>query len=308
MTIAALSCRCPAHASIFISGLVLATAPTAPAAGVTVALYPVTPDQDPETDSPADVSQTLRNGTFVLKAPAPGRYGIRVESAFYEPYAQQLNVPKRGPTAQAIRIVRRPAVRIRLVAPGGAPVRGAPAEAWVSFAPGPGQRAGGGRFGGRRFTGMRAREVRFAVDEAVSADGELDIVLPEGFSAPAGVTIGARVPGSGVGQAPFDHLPQQPVVIHLEHGSTLLGVVLDQDGNPLPGIQVTVMPASANGMGRFRAGLPQALTGHDGRFELPSLLPDEYLVRARAADGSQFFDSVELTEPSSSIILRPAGD
>ncbi len=58
------------------------------------------------------------------------------------------------------------------------------------------------------------------------------------------------------------------MVVTLEPAATIIGRVLDADGNPVSGATVRTDPQPS---GDFRVSLPQVATDKDGRFTVPDV-------------------------------------
>lgn len=79
------------------------------------------------------------------------------------------------------------------------------------------------------------------------------------------------------------------LVITIDQTGTIAGIVVDKNGEPLEGVQVSAMPdfrAGGFDPGQFRLrGLPAELTSSAGTFEIVGLAPGSYLVRASRSGG-----------------------
>ena len=66
----------------------------------------------------------------------------------------------------------------------------------------------------------------------------------------------------------------------------IAGSVLDQDGRPMPGAQISLTPAgSSSDFARFIEGMARSMsrTGADGSFTITGVTPGQYAINARAA-------------------------
>jgi hypothetical protein len=247
-----------------LAGRVLNWGDGSPVAGAEVSIAP-------EDGARTSSFTTGRDGTFVVRPPAPGRY--RVVSALaagYLPWAPD-------PGASPLELVARPGVRVdgvvlylvpaieyhgTVVDPDGAPVAGATvvlldaaagerAQAPIAdtFTSGP---DGGFTFHAPDYALFEARKDGFAPGRAV-----LDAAVMT--SREMTIRLGARG-----GAAPPEH--------------TIAGIVVDADGNPVPGARVVASPD--RGAETMRTG--EAQTGDDGRFTIDGVDAGMHGVRAIA--------------------------
>ena len=81
------------------------------------------------------------------------------------------------------------------------------------------------------------------------------------------------------------------VTLTVDITGTIAGVVVDRQGEPLEGMQVSAAPDFRSGNfdpAAFRLrGFPQELTDAGGRFELAGLAPGSYMVRASRSSGGR---------------------
>lgn len=82
------------------------------------------------------------------------------------------------------------------------------------------------------------------------------------------------------------------VTLTIDQTGTIAGVVVDKNGEPLEGVQVSALPDFRAGSGgdpaQFRLrGLPQELTNAGGEFEIVGLAPGSYVVRASRSAGNR---------------------
>lgn len=310
-----------ASASVYVSGKVLITETRAPAADATLSLYKL---DDPTT--PVSVNQTLVNGSYLLKAPAAGKYRLTVEGSLFSALEKTIDIPATGLSGEVLQVNHLPFVGLQLQAPSGKPVRGGSAELWLllSWPDGTPYNADWGN------SGAPGTGIPMELTRPVGPDGRVEITLASGgqpgnvgFLGPGGrmqmslpetslqgitaVTARVRIPGVGCGQVQFDHWPTQVTPLHLQTGATLQGVALDYNGKPLSGATITVEPVTAIVRGRFRQADDSITAGPDGRFQVPTLIPGEYLVRAHGPNGSPSVNKVEVKAPITTVTLRPGG-
>ncbi|MEA3403439.1 MAG: carboxypeptidase regulatory-like domain-containing protein [Armatimonadota bacterium] len=121
-------------------------------------------------------------------------------------------------------------------------------------------------------------------ETAAGADGAFELTL-EGEGEPIERwAVGAMMDGYGLGWAVVERPETEGVVIRLHEPATVAGRVIDSDGEPVEGAQVTVQEISAAGDRRdsIHPSLTlQQTTGPDGRFEFPGM-PEDTLVRMSA--------------------------
>ena len=90
-------------------------------------------------------------------------------------------------------------------------------------------------------------------------------------------TVVAWDPRQGVASAavPASSLSPSPLVLQLQTGASVVGYIRYRDGTPVPGASVAV--TRQRGIVLYDS----ASTGEDGHFQITSLLPGTYAVRAR---------------------------
>ncbi|HEY1755583.1 MAG TPA: carboxypeptidase-like regulatory domain-containing protein [Bryobacteraceae bacterium] len=98
-------------------------------------------------------------------------------------------------------------------------------------------------------------------------------VRKEGYSGVAPGT--AEFIGASVKLDPAHPSTQMPFTITRRGGLT--GRVIDEDGNPVPGLHLTVQPSGPTGMAKFLE--TAAVTAADGTFSVSNLLPGPHVVR-----------------------------
>lgn len=186
----------------------------------------------------------------------------------------------------------------------------------IGVAGGPGAGPGGRRRGG----GPGARAFEPPRQAYSDADGAFEIRgLPRTeLTALAIHEIGAS-PSVAVDASQGD---VTGVMLTLDVTGTIAGTVVDPDGQPVEGAQVTAGPDFAGGFGRagfdplqFRLrGLPEDVSDAGGRFTLTGLAPGKYRLtatpQARAGRGrGGFRDGVEASTGDSNVklVVQPDG-
>jgi protocatechuate 3,4-dioxygenase beta subunit len=126
-------------------------------------------------------------------------------------------------------------------------------------------------------------------------------VVPQGSQ-----SVWALRKGYAAGQEHFELPDEGPQVngiqIVLEPGQRVVGVVLDEDGDPLPGAQITPESADFNRGAPGFVG-PGTTSGEDGRFQLEALREDRVVLRVWAEGCSVLEHPV--SAGSTNVILRP---
>lgn len=294
-----------AQAAVYISGKVVVGTGVTPAGAVTVAFYKA------DSEDPTAVTQSLQNGSFVLKVPEAGQYRVVVSGSEYFPGEKALDIPAAGITSLSLSIAHRPVLHLRLVAPDGKLVASGMVEAalWV------GSTHVSPKGGYTENRGIGQVSVK-----AIGADGIVELMAPgqpraqkpeETVQMEERIDVSVRDATAGCGELHLDRWPEDAVSLQLQIGATLSGIVFDEHGNPRPGIMVTAIPVTEDKLERrrrkFRSQV-SALTNAQGRFELPALLYNRYQVRANSPDKAYRFQFVDLTGSRTDVVLKPMLD
>jgi len=290
-----------ADAPIYLSGRALVTGTNAPAPGVTVSIYA------PGQDSPVDITQTLQNGSYILKAPHAGRYRLTAAGGVYDDFSKRVDVPAAGLSSFKLQLRHLPSVRLRLLDAAGKPVSAAGAQGWVWIYR---KMRQGRRNDNHRHQRRRpgAAVLALTVDQNVGPDGLLEMTLPRDIESMNvdKILIGVRGPRDGCGQRQIDDWPDAPLSIKLSPGATLKGLVRDRDGNPAAGVSIVLTPRVEHAWVRVRRGFATRLSDPTGHFQIAALPPGMYRVMARAPDGRRYSDDVTLDGGQTRITMDPS--
>ncbi|HET6383171.1 MAG TPA: carboxypeptidase-like regulatory domain-containing protein [Armatimonadota bacterium] len=264
---------------LYVSGRVESGA--APVAGAVVTLAKV------GSTEPVDSAQSLQNGGFVLKAPAPDHYTLSVDHRDYAVVHRALDLTAGGVADLKLDLVPRPVIRLKLLGPDGQQMAEGKAQASVRVT-----------WDGGASEGTSQGET--------DAGGLFPVTLSESLPA-AGISrvlINARIPDVGCAQIYLEQWPNAPVEVKLEPGATLSGTAVDAAGQPIANAPIFMVRMFNDA--RFVATEQTAIasTNQAGKFTIPSVLYGTYVVMLRTADvaaGPQF---VVLSAPESTITLK----
>lgn len=268
-----------AEATVYISGKVMAKDSGKPLANVTVNL------SKPGEVQPLATTTSLRNGSYVLKAPGAGIFRITADEVEHATLETTLNVPAAGLATYDIQLENLPSFRVHILGTDGAPDAGAVVQVWWSLA--------------------APRDNKPALDKTTSADGELQLTAPHGVPVVMlhEIRIGIRDPQRGCGQRTVDSWPTEPVNISLQTGARLTGTVVDANEKPAPLVAVTAT--------RFMGYLPThegevtVTTNEAGQYDIPALFFGTYMVRANIPGVGLRAKQVVLSQPKTAMSLSP---
>ena len=291
----------PANATVYVSGRVLAKTTHAPVAGATVSLFPV------DGFRPVDTGLTLQNGAFVLKAPSPGKYRAVVQIGAARTFQEVIDVPTGGIASLDITMLSDTPLKLRLIGPDGSPLQTGPVDLWGSISwPG----------GGSRIPPVSLRP---------GPDGTVSVTAPQStpLDLVSQVIIAVRDAELGCGRTHLEGWTDETATVYLERGASIAGTVVNAAGKPVPEIGVRVMPVAASRiLWERRQNLAPAVppgiqlvlspqntitahTDENGRFKVPALFFGRYVVAAEIPGIGTRSRQVDLTAPTSSIILSP---
>jgi len=279
-----LMAQAPAFAApTYVSGRVV----TEGTGGGPVAAAVVALRRADESD-PAAVTQTLTNGSFILRAPAPGDYRLSVTAANCLPLDRDLKVPAGGIVSVQLVATRMPVLRFQLVGPDGAPVTRGYLEARVYIARG------------------AYRVPMPPITGPAPANGMLEIPVPSPFQRELvqDLTITVRDDRVGCGQRSLDSWPDSPVMLALARGDTMRAMVRDRRGVPAPGATVFLFRVGDRGL--RPGGNTRGVAGADGVCEIKALFPGRYVARISIPGDGAWSQLIILTEPATDLVLTPS--
>jgi hypothetical protein len=95
----------------------------------------------------------------------------------------------------------------------------------------------------------------------------------------------------------------KPLIVRLEKGFDLQGLILDSEGEPAAGVRVAAMPESQAFEMRVYGAYSGTISGSDGRFRFDDLAPGKVTVSARSEDGLEAREVAEAGQ-SEEVVLR----
>ncbi|HET6386644.1 MAG TPA: carboxypeptidase regulatory-like domain-containing protein [Armatimonadota bacterium] len=298
--------RVHAQHAIVVSGVVRWSESRKPAAGVMVTAYRAAG----KTSESLIETQTLVNGSFVLRLPSPGRYRIAasVGRAPLEAF-HTLSAPAHGVMGFTLLLSERfrrsalpgdsygpwdtvPAMHLEVYDAAGKPVRRGMVQVWVVWAP--------NQPAPRDEDGMPITAGIWSLFHANR--GVMEINTPQFFyrQIPARVGISVRSALFGTAQLILDRWPDAPITIRLHPAPRLTGTVLDQDGEPVRDAEIRVTGMSRELPFRFLQGWAWGASGETGHFDIPSLFSGRYGVQVRLFN-SQTGPPNYVTIPSATV-------
>ena len=300
-----LASTCAAQTPIYISGKVLDGPGGNLLADVAVSL------RQGDLRQPLTVVQSLGNGSFVLKVPAPGSYRIIAIGPGRRSVIRPVDVPAKGldgitlelgstvilPNERTVVARARLAnIRIHVVDTAGTPVRRGTLQAWVVWSPLPPANAAAQNedravdaFGGRALQLARRGEGACGVWSGIvgAATDFMDVEGPP-FPVPVvpcRVGIAVRSPLFGSGRLMLDAWPDKMVTVKLVRSGNLHVNVTNAAGDPVPGAHVSVAGMDVDPCVRFLQGWALGMTGETGEVDIPSVTEGRSIVRLSPANG-----------------------
>lgn len=268
-----------AVASVYFSGQVFRKDSHTPVSGATIQLYRATAAE------PLAVTQTLRNGSYVLKAPSPGSYRVRITAAHFLPFSSPVKILKNLPQLFNAPLTRAPMLMLLLnTPPGEPPVTGTVrVTTWIQ-------------------TGDWQAQVGIQ-DGTVSPGGlvELDAPAVTPLKTIRKLLVEVTTEHSGCGHARVEDWPQTPIKVPLAPGLSISGQTVDAQGKPQAGDEVTATRI-LDGDPLWSAEQPHAIRSDaDGRFTVGPLFADPYLIIALVENRKKFWPDVDYRVVNPSI-------
>ena len=229
---------------------------------------------DDEDAKPLDTCNTLANGTFVLRAPVPGRFEVTIERAYsnWDDWAPGRAVQKSvvamdpGVSLGRWRVHDRPRVQIALRGPDGKPFSGK-VECWVWS------------------LGKWLKSAVSHLERLTVAHGMVSVSGPGDKDLQAGVSlVEIRSVDYGVAEVKINSWTKPAGEARLQPGGEIQGQGLDQSGKPMPRADVDGYRVVAAGASQIPTGV-ETKAGPDGRFALRNLPPGDYIVDASLPGG-----------------------
>nr|MDQ2731945.1 carboxypeptidase-like regulatory domain-containing protein [Armatimonadota bacterium] len=207
-----------ASASVYLSGQVFRKELRTPVPGATVELFRAT------EDGAIAMTQTLGNGSYILKVPHPGPYRIKVTAVHFLAFDGPVVVSKKLPQPFEISLTREPTLSLLLsAAPGAPPVTGPVSiTTWIE-------------------RGEWQTEVRTRTGN-VSPNGLVEIEAPEGppLNSIRKMLVEVTSMHGGCGQTLVDQWQNTPIKVSLEPGLSFSGQTLDAQGKPAAGNMIVI--------------------------------------------------------------------
>jgi len=202
------------------------------------------------------------DGSFSVTDVSPGRIRVHAEAPRRQPAELEGVEVKPGQDLTGVDVVLRPGASVegRVLAPDGTPVR----EAHVAV--------------------TQASQSDFSAFSSLSATTDGDGRYQIDGVAPGPQTLEARAEGYRRAARDVEVAAGNSTVdFRLERGLEVSGRVVDEAGNPLPGVQIVLVA------GRNFMDAPRGITGGDGTFRLGGVQDGTYRVSARK-EGYAAFD------------------
>ena len=278
-----LLCSGPSRAAAYISGKVTMQEGGGPVGGAAVEIYALAAGENEAepTADPVATSVSMPAGAFTLRAPAPGRFLLRVDAPGFSIAEQELDVPAAGIPSVSIEMVKMPRLRLKVLSPDGKPIAGQPIQAWWSVA------------------WINKDFDMPPINVKTTDDGVFEIVAPRKL--PAGIlreiTVTVRAPGVGCGEKSMGQWPADTVPFPLITGGRISGEVTDRDGKPVPHASVIAVRMLGGGWIPTQAGRATCSTEDDGRYDLANMPFGIYVVRIMMPDRSIRSRTVEIKAP-----------
>lgn len=266
-----------ASASVYVSGQVFRKGVRNPVAGATVQLF------RPVEDGSIAVAQTLGNGSYILKAPHPGPYRIKVTAPHFLPFDGPVKVSKSLGQPFDISLTKQPTIMLLLSSPPGSPpiVGSVSVTTWTE-------------------RGVWQAEVK-TVNGTVGPDGSVELEAPAGPPLQEIQKLLVEVTSDhGIGQVLVDHWRNNTIKVPLSAGLSVSGEVVDAQGKPAVGGMVMAIRL-INDVPLFAGDGPRMIAiGADGRFTVGSLVPGPCLLVALKENGPNPFPDIDyqVVDPS----------
>ena len=247
-----------------------------------------------------------KDGRYEIRGLAPGAFRVSADDSRYVPWSREAVAVAAGQAVgQDVPLVRGATLLGRVVDEDGRPIEGAmgrvarSGENPVRFFMRMGEGGGGFR---------TARDGTFKAQRLMPGSNQRLTVDHDDYEAR---TIGGIVLSPGG--------TKSGITVVLPKGLGVRGVVKDENGQPLPGVEVQMVRAftfqSGRGASQFSfvggpAQQPRKETGPDGRFEFRGLATGDYsLVATKRGYARERIDPVKVAEGHGSepleMILRP---
>jgi protocatechuate 3,4-dioxygenase beta subunit len=257
-------------AGITAFGRVVDTAET-PVAGAEVALRRAVRSSDPfemfrSHGVEPETATTDAEGRFEIADLPAGRFDVSAAAGGFAPLTVPgVELPAGGGRADLGTLLLEPGLTLagRVVDPQGRPV----AEAEVHAGGAETLGLGGHMVEPRKEPAVSGPDGRFEVPDLARGE-RVDLMVKR-----RGYTEG-RLPGVGVPA-------EEPVTVVLQPASTLAGVVVDDDGDPVEGAMVLIQGEPAPGW-PFAGNVGRGRSGEDGRFTVEDVPPGRLGAMVRA--------------------------
>ena len=241
-----------AGAEVFVSGRI-----SLPMPRVSISL------RGPDSDLPC-MTQTLQNGTFVLRAPGPGSFRIQVaQIGTYTALERRIDVPAEGLSNLVIDLTPPPTLHIRIIDPNGRPIDSPEVDVCLVIS----------RSQDAEHCVQVVREPRLAV-----TGGDAWIRRPPELSYDPTETVAISVRADGIGclQHRTKGWASEPSVLKLERGASIRGRMVEASGSPAAGVVIEATGMNIDFPTRFLEGSARTKTGQNGEFRFDNLFLDRY--------------------------------
>jgi protocatechuate 3,4-dioxygenase beta subunit len=256
------------------------------------------------TEGGAFVARSGADGRYSMRGLSPRSYRLAAEDERYVPWSRTVRVAPGQAEAQDAPLTRAATLAGRVVDEEGRPIEGARVRV---------SRGGENVFRAftRLFEGDRAvrtgRDGSFRATRLAPGENQRLDVSHDDYEEQAvgGISLAAGAARSGI-------------TVVLRRGLSVRGVVKDEDGRPLPGVEVTL--SSSRTVRSARGGIQMSFvgpasdvrreTGADGRFEFRGIKAGDYTISARRPGFSRAtVDPVDVREARSAeplqLVLKP---
>lgn len=245
------------------------------------------------SDRPWRTAEVGADGVFLVEGLAPGRYRLEAQDILEDGEGASIEVAVEadaGATGIEVTLPRPPApealrrARLRVLSPDGQPVPRAVTEIWGGFG---------------SVSGSTARE----------GDLELDGETLEGFRVDIAYARDAEGRALPFGPAHFGPGAADAVEaeVRLPPGVVVEGKVVDPEGRPVAGVEVTARPEAVDAEGHAVwkctwHGIEK--TGTDGRFRFIGLAAEPYSYDLGVPRGFAAGPRVQSNAPASDVVIR----
>lgn len=269
-------------APIFITGQTVLKRGGVPLPGANITLY-----KEGQPDAAA-TGQSLQNGAYFLRCPAPGRYLITADATDCAPFDLTVDVPATGLSGLKLELSGPPMIPLRVTTPDGKPLTTGVLQVWASVT----------------MEKSAPLEPVFTVSLSQSSVLVFSDAPWISYDSARNIHLWVWAAGVGYAQAELPGWPAASVALRLQPGGTIAGRALGAKGKPAGGIVVSAV-ASGRESHTLIPGRLSTLTGKDGRFCISALPYGNYRLEVLFSDGGYSACEVVLEKERVEVTLRP---